>query len=127
MPMRDYCCETCGRRWEALSRTRTLVSAGCVACGGEGVPSLSVFSLKVWKVDRSNFAAIAPQDANGKPMTLVETQRSKNVDAYRPGEQHRMLVHEAEAEERRHVVISEQAKREAWREVSAKTRTVIRG
>ena len=125
--MRDYRCVVCDCAFEALSHSRALVVRPCIECGGVAHPTLSAFSLKVWKVDRSNFAAIAPQDANGKPMTLVETQRSKNVDAYRPGEQHRMLVHEAEAEERRHVVISEQAKREAWREVSAKTRTVIRG
>lgn len=127
MPMRDYRCGTCDSAFEALSHSRTLTTTPCTSCGAEAKPVLSTFGLKVWAVDRSNFALIAPLDEHGKPRTLVETQRSSDVDAYRPGERSRMLSHEAEINKHQVEVNMERAKREAWREVRAKTRTVIRG
>ena len=127
MPMRDYRCDGCGARFEALSRARTLVASPCPACGHEATPVLSVFGLKVYQVDRSNFALIAPAGADGKPMTLTEAQRSAATGSYRRGDHDRMLQHDAERNRQRVEVNRERAKRDAWREVSARTRTVIRG
>ena len=127
MPMRDYRCGLCGSTFEALSRSRAMTVRPCPSCGGVAHPLLSVFGLKVYKVDRSNFATIAPQDENGKPRTLVETQRLKEVDAYRPGEVERMKRHERDLNEHRVYTLRERAKREAWREMNDKTRTVING
>ncbi len=127
MPLRDYRCTGCGAVFELLSRSQKPAEARCPACGFEGRQVFSTFGLKIYKIDRSNFALIAPLGPDGKPQTLVEAQRRKDVDAYRPGEHERMLVHEAETNAHRERVLKERAKREAWREVSAKTRTVVRG
>lgn len=127
MPMRDYRCGTCGNAFEALSHSRVLTASPCTSCGAEARPVLSTFGLKVYQVDRSNFALIAPLDEEGKPQTLVEAQRRGDMGAYRPGERQRMLNHDAETHKHQVEVNRERAKREAWREISARTRTVIRG
>lgn len=93
--------------------------------GAEGKRVWSTFALKVYKTDRSDWELIAPKDADGKPMTLVEAQRSGQLDSYSPTERLREQRHQKDQRERLDRNLREAAKRSAWREVSQKNRIRI--
>lgn len=122
MALRDYRCASCGETFEALAKT--LDSRTC-PCGGTAVPVLSRFAIKTYQVDRSNFAVIAPVGADGKPLTYTEATRSAGTGTYTRAEADRVEAHDREIVAQDEKNRQERAKREAWRIVSAKTRTVI--
>ena len=117
MPLYEFRCPD-GHATERV--TSHVVSGRRCECGKWAKRILSTFAIKTYRVDRSNFAAIAPRNAEGKPMTLAEVQRSGKFDKYLPGEEARERSRLDEQADRKERSILESAKREAWREVSNK-------
>ena len=94
--------------------------------GGEvGKRVWSTFALKSYQHDRSSWELIAPLNAEGKPMTMVEAARSGLIDRYIPGEQERTERHAREQEGRLTQHRMEQAKRLAWKQVSQQNRIEV--
>jgi hypothetical protein len=84
----------------------------------------STFQQKQYAIDRSNFALVAPLDADGKPMTLKEA--SKVGDRYVPGEADRERRRQQGYDAEREAKSLDEAKREAWNELSGRRRIVVR-
>lgn len=97
----------------------------CIRCGADSTRMYSGFAIKQWKVDRSNFADVAPLGADGKPMTLKEA--SKVGDRYTPGEADRERSRLRAQDAEREAGLLEAAKREAWNEISGRRRITVRG
>lgn len=122
MPLYEFSCEQ-GHLEEHIAPVGT-ASREC-SCGGTAKRVWSTFALKSYKTDRADWEMVAPLNADGKPMTLVEAQRSGLLDSYSPSEKLREQRHQVDQQQRRDHALMEAAKRDAWREVSRKNRIVV--
>lgn len=96
------------------------------SCGKDAKRVWSTFALKSYQHDRSSWELIAPRDAEGKPMTMTEAARSGLIDRYSPAERARTEQHEREQQGRLTRNRMEEAKRDAWRELSRRNRIEVR-
>ena len=95
--------------------------------GGEvGKRVWSTFALKSYQHDRSSWELIAPLNAEGKPMTMVEAARSGLIDRYIPGEKERAERHGRDQEMRLRSNRMEEAKRDAWKQISRRNRIEVK-
>lgn len=95
------------------------------ACGADGQRLFSSFGFKFYAVDRSTFFNVAPNDRDGRPMTLAEVQKDGRFDKQTRGEMERVRAKEERDQEKRNKRLMEEAKNEAWKEVQMKTRTKV--
>lgn len=109
--------------FEALAPVSEMLTPRTCSCGLKAKRVYSTFALKLYPLDRAEWSLIAPLNDEGKPMTMKES--AKVVDSYNPGEAAREAAHQSVQEGRLTENRMEQAKREAWREVSAKNRIVV--
>ena len=124
MPLYEWRCEVCGV-FEALAPVSDAMSPRICSCGVEAKRVYSTFALKTYLLDRADWSMIAPLDEEGKPMTMKEAAKAGAGQSYSPDEAAREAAHQSVQEERLKENRMEQAKREAWREVSAKNRIVV--
>ena len=96
------------------------------SCGHVAKRVWSTFSLKSYAHDRSSWELLAPLNEDGKPMTMAEAAKSGLIDTYRPGEREREQAHSKNQEERLRHNRMQEAKRDAWKELSAKRRIEVR-
>lgn len=120
----DFRCDGCGETFERVVARGDSSPRTC-RCGGTAKRVYSPFNQKVYAVDRSNWAEIAPLDAEGRPMTMKEA--AKVVDPYNPSEEARERAYQAQLREERSEKHFEQATREAWQEVSRRNRITVEG
>ena len=120
MPLYEFKCEGCGETAERRIHAGTAPPRTC-SCGGDLRRLFSLFAMKVYTVDRSNFQDIAPRNADGQPMTLAEVQRAKGFSRYTPGEETRERARHAAQAEKHDALLLKRAKREALEEIRMKT------
>ena len=123
MPLYEFRCED-GHVEEHIAPLGTESRRN--SCGHEAKRVWSVFALKTYQHDRSSWELVAPLNADGKPMTMTEAAKSGLIDSYRPGERERAVAHDRNQQERLQRNRMEEAKRDAWREVSARRRIEVR-
>ena len=122
MPLYEFRCKE-GHTEEHLAPVGTDVYRN--SCGHRGKRVWSTFSLKSYQHDRSSWELVAPLNAEGKPMTMKEAAKAGLIDRYSPGESERAQRHERDQQERLTQHRMEQAKREAWKQVSARNRIEV--
>ena len=121
-PLYEWSCETCGV-FEALAPVSKVPSSRICSCGAEAKRVYSTFAMKVYRLDRAEWKHIAPLGEDGKPMTMKEAASS--VTSYSPDEAAREAAHQGLQADRLLRNRKEQAKREAWREHSARNRITV--
>ena len=119
MPLYEFRCED-GHVEEHIVPVGTETHRN--SCGADAKRVWSTFALKVYQTDRSSWELIAPRNADGKPMTLTEAQRSGMLDSYSSSERLREERHQNDQKERLDRGLREAAKRSAWKQVSQKNR-----
>ena len=125
----EYSCRKCGEHFEQRKAAADRHDGKC-ACGGKGELQ---FSFNAHFFIARNQAAttsvaweeIAPLDDMGHPMGKREA--AKVVDVYDPDARTKQEMHKSLQAPRLRHNMREQAKREAWREVSTKNRITVRG
>lgn len=122
MPLYEYRCGGCGEVAERLIHAGASAPHTC-SCGTEMKRVYSPFAFKQYEVDRSTFHAIAPLDADGRPMTVKEA--AKVTGEYNPAEQARERAMADENAAAHSEQMKKEAIREAWAETSRKHRIVV--
>ena len=115
-PLYEFQCEDCGV-FEARASVSDASLPRTCSCGREAKRQFSSINLKVRQL---GWTDIAPMDEYGKPMTMKEAAKAGLVES-----RDTLPSRDAEREEQATTVAKAQAKRDAWREVSADRRIVI--
>lgn len=118
----EYRCG-CGESFERIVARGNLAPQRC-SCGEMATRQFSPFNQRQFKVDRSNWALVAPTGADGKPMTMKEA--SKVVDISTPGEADREQRRQRAALKEKQALWKKEAADAAWRELSARNRITVR-
>lgn len=126
MPKYDYSCGT--HEWEEQrARLERTAPATCPTCGDAGVfvfhPSTD---LMVPQSFRTRWSDVAPSDADGHPMTYMETVRSGKFDRYRREDREEAERDEAAHAARMEPIIRKRAKDEAFNKIRAAERRGVK-
>jgi len=95
-------------------------------CGEQAERQMSIFTLKTYRHDRSDWELIAPLDRDGRAVTMTEAIKADLVGGYSRttelGERQRAKEQQAQ----RTAILKEQAKRAGWKTHSRNMRIEVR-
>ncbi len=112
----EYRCGECGV-FEARASVSDAALPHTCSCG---IPAKRQFSVTHLQVRQFRWSDIAPTGDDGHPMTMKEATKSGRIESLDT-----LPSRDAEREAKEQSVAQAKAKRDAWREVSAKRRIVV--
>ena len=123
MPIYEYRCPVCHEVSEERRSFEEIDTPG--SCARDGLGTVRIFSTFSQKVYNISWSDVAPVDEHGHPMSTMEATKAGLVDSYIPGQTERVAAEKAVQEKRTTELRMERAKRDAWKQVSAKRRINI--
>lgn len=118
----DYRCAE-GHVEERLVSRSNIPTHTC-SCGKPAKRVFSTFSHRKWALDRSDWALVAPLNEEGRPLTMREAAKVTDAYSASEGDRERRRLQGQESERERKAL--DEAKREAWNQVSAQRRITVR-